>query len=354
MSLVTVAVVTALLLPRQQPRPGGPVTGSLSVSGSQLDVAGRPVQLGGVSRSGSEYQCLAGKQVFDGPVGPASVRAMVAWHVDTVRIPLNEDCWLGINHAPGATSGPAYRDAVAGYVHLLTGMGLAVILDLHWSAPGTTRATGQMQMPDADHAPAFWAGVARRFGPDPKVMFELYNEPHDVSWRCWRDGCVVGVTAVTPAFRAAGMQQLLDAVRGTGATNPVILDGLGWAHDLSRWKRYEPVDPRHSLVAGWHIYGPAPCTGSCWSRTAASVAGVPVLVTEFGEFRCGASYVDRLLPWLDAHHIGYLAWAWDTWSGCSGPPLLQSYGGVPAHAYGRAVEQHYQKHFGSVSGPRPA
>ena len=343
--LLVLAAIVAVVMPSSPPRSGGGFTGALSVSGTQLDVSGQAVQLGGVNRSGSEYECLSGKHIFDGPVDTSSIQAMAGWHVDTVRIPLNEDCWLGINHVPSATSGASYRDAIAGFVQRLTGMGMAVILDLHWSAPGATRATMQMQMPDADHAPEFWSGVARRFKSNHLVMFELYNEPHGVSWGCWRSGCIVKVTATTPAYRATGMQQLLAAVRATGAANPVILDGLDWAHDLSQWEQYEPTDPRGALIAGWHLYGPASCTDRCWSHTLDAVGDVPVLVTEFGEFKCGSSFVDRLLPWLDSHHIGYLAWSWDTWPGCSGPSLLQSYSGVPANAYGRAVEGHYQRHF---------
>ena len=41
--------------------------------------------------------CVHGGQVFDGPADSTSVQAMAAWHINAVRVPLNEDCWLGIN-----------------------------------------------------------------------------------------------------------------------------------------------------------------------------------------------------------------------------------------------------------------
>ena len=60
-----------------------------------------------------------------------------------------------------------------------------------------------------------------------------------------------------PAYRAAGMRSLLRAVRSVGARQPVLLGGLAYAKDLSRWLRYKPRDPARQLVASLHTYGPA-------------------------------------------------------------------------------------------------
>ena len=46
-------------------------------------------------------------------------------------------------------------------------------------------------MPDAEHAPDFWRSVATEYRDDHSVLFDLYNEPHDVSWDCWESGCEV-------------------------------------------------------------------------------------------------------------------------------------------------------------------
>jgi Cellulase (glycosyl hydrolase family 5) len=137
---------------------------------------------------------------------------MTSWRINAVRIPLNEDCWLGINGLPPRYSGARYRMAIRAYAERLHQAGLYVILDLHWNAPGQARATGQQPMADLDHSVAFWSSVARVFKADPAVAFDLYNEPYGISWKCWRDGCIL------PAgWRTAGMQALVDAVRSTGA-----------------------------------------------------------------------------------------------------------------------------------------
>ena len=103
---------------------------------------------------------------------------MTAWHINSVRIPLNEDCWLGINGVLPQYSGANYQSAIARYVTLLLENGLYPILDLHWSAAGNQLATGQAAMPDQDHSPTFWSQVAGVFKDNLGVAFELFNEPN--------------------------------------------------------------------------------------------------------------------------------------------------------------------------------
>jgi len=134
----------------------------LHVSGNQLvDKHGRAVRLLGVNRSGGEYACVQGHPPMAGPDGRRAIAAMTAWGINAVRVPLNEHCWLGINGAPTGYSKSHYRAAIRHYVGRLHRAGLFVVLDLHWNAPGTTRAHGQQPMADLDHAPAFWKSVAR-------------------------------------------------------------------------------------------------------------------------------------------------------------------------------------------------
>jgi hypothetical protein len=314
---------------------------ALTVSGTQLvDGSRAPLRVAGVNRSGSEYACAQGWGLFDGPTDDASVSAITAWRVNTVRVPLNEDCWLGINGVSSAYAGAAYQTAIRGYVNRLLAHGLDVILDLHWGAPGTQLALGQEQAPDADHSPAFWSSVATAYKGVSGIAFDLFNEPHDISWSCWLNGC-----AMPGGWQATGEQQLINAVRSAGATQPVIVEGLNWGGDLSGWSANTPHDPAGQLVAGWHIYNFSGCnTTSCWDSTVAPVAQqVPVLATEIGENDCGGSFLNTLLPWADSHRIGYVAWAWDTASCGSGPSLISDYAGTPT-AYGAAYKAYLSAH----------
>ena len=180
---------------------------SLKVVGNHLvDANTNVVRLLGVNRSGQEFKCIQsgspgslGWGIFDGPTDLSSVRTIASWKANAVRIPLNEDCWLGINGVSASYGGPAYQAAIAGYVNTIHQAGLYVILDLHWNAPGTVAAASQQPLPDADHAVDFWTSVATTFSSDPATVFDLYNEPflygsylqdsNGDPWACWLDGC---------------------------------------------------------------------------------------------------------------------------------------------------------------------
>jgi hypothetical protein len=316
----------------------------IHVQGNELvNSAGSVVTLHGVSRSGTEYMCVQNGGIFDGPSDAASVAAMASWGINAVRVPLNEDCWLGINGAsPG---GAAYQTAIENYVSLLNSYGLYAILDLHWSAPGTTLATGQEPMPDQDHSPAFWTSVATAFKGNPAVIFDLFNEPYPDSnqdttaaWQC----VLNGGTCPGVSYTAAGMQELLNAVRASGATNVVMSPGVQYANTLDDWLQYEPSDPLHQLAASFHGYNFNICTtASCWNSELAPVAAVvPLISGEIGEDDQADSYIDAYMAWANALGVSYLAWTWDTWGCSSGAVLISDYHGTACPGYGAGYEAH--------------
>ncbi|MFE2019039.1 hypothetical protein ACFW9O_13475 [Streptomyces sp. NPDC059499] len=68
------------------------------VSGNQLvDENGATRRILGVNRSGGELMCVHGRGNHDGPVDDACVRTIVDRKANTVRIPLNEECRLGLD-----------------------------------------------------------------------------------------------------------------------------------------------------------------------------------------------------------------------------------------------------------------
>lgn len=307
----------------------------LHVIGNRLvNSADENVLLLGANRPGTEYACAQGWGVFDGPSDMASIAAMSTWGMDVVRVPLNEDCWLGIN-VPRQFSGATYRIQIEDYVARLNAAGLDVILDLHWSAPGTTLALQQEPMPDSDHTPAFWRSVATAFRSNPNVAFELYNEPHGVTWRCWQHGC-----AMPGGWRATGMQQLIDAVRSVGASQPILVDGLDYANELSGFVEHPLRDPDHAIVAAFHVYAWNSCsTARCWQRSVIPVARrYPVVATETGENDCSGAFVGRFISWAMLHDISILAWAWTNTEGCES--LISGYAGKPT-LYGEVVKTDY-------------
>jgi hypothetical protein len=298
---------------------------------------------------------VQGKGMWDsGPVDQASVDAMRTWHVRAVRIPLNEDCWLGLGGTP---SGATYQQAVEDYVDLLVANGINPILDLHWthgaytgnsSACADATATCQKPMPDAQYSPQFWTGVATAFKGNDAVVLDLFNEPYPdaannfadatEAWTCLRDGG----TCTGIGYPVAGMQSLVNAVRATGATNVLMVAGLTWTNDLSQWLAYEPTDPANNIVASWHSYNFNGCVStSCWdSQVGAVAAKVPVQAGEIGQNTCAHDYVDQVMAWADAHGVGYTAWTWNPWGCGSGNVLIQDYSGTPTSTYGEGYKAH--------------
>src|SRR5438309_2784077 len=292
----TAALVIAAGLPSS---PAQASALSLRVSGTHLvNGSGQIVRLLGVNTSGTEYACIQGWGIFDGPSDATGVAAIASWHTTGVRVNLNEDCWLNINMGGSPYGGATYQAAIVSYVNLLHSYGQYVIIDLHFNAPGGNQATDQQVMADADHSPAFWSSVASTFKNDPAVIFDLYNEPHDISWSCWLNGCTT-----SGGWQAAGMQSMVNAVRNAGATQPIMVGGVGWAADLSQWLQYKPNDPLNQLTASFHVYGPAfsQCTTTaCLNATIAPVAQrVPVLTGQMGENDCQHAYLDSYMAWSD-------------------------------------------------------
>jgi hypothetical protein len=205
-------------------------------------------------------------------------------------------------------------------------------------------------MPDMQ-AIHMWTSVAREFRGNNSVIFDLFNEPYPEvasedneteGWQCWlRGGVCQGI-----GYLVAGMQVLVNAVRSAGANNAIMLGGLAWANDLTQWMSYEPSDPDHNLLASWHSYGFNSCNSRpCWmSQVAPVISRVPVIAGEIGDNDCTSAYISRLMPWLDRHRTGYLAWAWDVeHKACpGGSGLISSYQGIPT-PYGAGFESHLDR-----------
>src|SRR5919197_825569 len=80
---------------------------SIAVRGNQfVDGAGQTVRLLGVNHPSFEYACAFGYAYSDGNTDAHDAAAIASWHATAVRVPLNEDCWLGINGLPSNSQNP--------------------------------------------------------------------------------------------------------------------------------------------------------------------------------------------------------------------------------------------------------
>jgi hypothetical protein len=324
--------------------------------GHLADKNGNVVILHGVNESGSENFCLTwgpppvvlSPQGGPSPLTQESLTAMKSWGINAVRIPLNEDCWLGINGVASSAGASNYQSPIAQAVDLITNTnGMYVILDLHITAAGTTAAKSQQPMADLDHSVSFWKEVADAYKNNGSVIFDLFNEPFFPSgtttqqYQCWKNGSTSASSGdcAMVNFAVAGMDTLVSTVRGEGATNLLLLGGTGYSGQLGPWPTYVPTDTLSppNMAASWHVYDDQ---GGCTSNAAQTLgtlcptsglgaqavmtAGYPIVVGETGYYSCSSNTVATawwpfFLSWADAQQIGTVAWSW---SDSNNPQLL--------------------------------
>lgn len=306
-----------------------------------VDARGRSIRLLGVNVSGTQDACVQNKGFGWGPLDASEARSIAKWQANVARVPLNEDCWLGINGSPAAYSGLQYQKAMKRWVNDLNRAGLVVVLDLFSTAPGEYLSSGQWPMPDADHAVRFWREVGSAFSRDASVIFDLFNEPFvgglnptAQDWSCWLNGCNTsfrhclrssGQACSVVTYQAAGMQDLLNAVRSSGAKQPIMVGGLNWAGDPCgfrsaagviggcQWQRYAPLDPENQLIVSFHTYNWTACsTRACWIVDLGPLAEKhPIVTGELGETDCSSSYIAAFMGWADTVNVSYLATSWE-------------------------------------------
>ena len=379
-ALLLIILTASFLMPQSRPAHATTIS-PLHVSGNQLiDASGTPVILRGVNRSGTEYACIQGWGIFDGPNvmnDDSQVPLMKSWGVNEVNLGINEDCWLNINGVPAAYGGANYINAIKHEVATLEASGIYPVINMFWEAAGATRATNQSAMPDNDHAPAAWQSIANTFKNDPSVILRLKEEPYPAgntwgasAWDCWSHGdrqyntsnTLVPVSSVkhcSEGYPVVGMQSLINIVRGTGSTNIIQVPGVAYSDELNSFLNpaYRVSDTLSSpqLMAVVDVY-PETHVNVCGTLTCYNsdylpvMQQMPLIAGEIGEDVNGSSsstaQVDVLMNWLDQNGGGYAAWAWDTWGGTL--QLITSYTtGAPKGNWGND----YKNHLLSLVGP---
>jgi endoglucanase len=357
--------------------PTGPSDAPYTIQGTTIvGASGHPHLFRGLVYPSLEWN-PAGLSARNGGQSPGQTDfdVMQAWNANVVRIPLNQDFWLQDNPL-SQSSYPGTVDSEVGWAE---NDSLDVILDLHWSDRGdpsvmqaccpsgpATNCSGDCQQVMADsRSLTFWQSVAAHYAGDPHILFELYNEPHDVTWDVWLNGTPSGQTvsgtsndnSSTSSFAVVGMQQLYDAVNGAanGGANPnhlIIAGGLEYAYDLSG------VSPTGTHVSGTnvvyatHPYQSNSTTPSDWqTHFGFLTADYPVIATEYGNrssgqpTNCDASFDTSIIAYMDqtatggtnpANKVSWTAWAFFN-SGCAFPSLIMDTNYDP-NAAGMAVQ----------------
>ncbi len=339
------AIIAAdLALPARSPQ--------LQVQGNQVVGSdGQPVWLQGLSVDSMQWSM--GENVL------WSIRVAIdEWGANVIRLAVHDTFWFGRGKGQVAGTEEAYRRTIDQAVQLCAARGAYLVLDLH-----------RFGAPRAEHV-AFWQEAASRYKNNPAVMFELFNEPHGISWQVWRDGgdlrqdkhtdanpAEVGegttAAAASGADMSVGMQALVDAVRDTGARNIILAGGLDWAYDLTGivngyalTDRATADGPGHGIIYVSHIY---PWKKGWKDKVLVAAEQHPVIITEIGAIE----------KWSDFSFIGEKqrypldGWAEDVlgmlqkhklhWTGFSfhprcGPMVIKDWNYTPTDYWGVYVK----------------
>lgn len=278
----------------------------------------------GVSLPSFEWACVQYSQVYDFPL-QETLSALQNWNLDTIRLPLNQSCWLDDEN---------YRTKVDEVITVFGDAGFDVIIDLHWNAPTGASGHEQQVMADAERSLTFWKNVATKYkNNDHVVAYELYNEPHSISWNCWRNGCTT-----SEGWRTVGMQEMVNTVRAIDSETWVIVNGLDWANNVIGAIENRPYDPAGKMAFGWHVYDefddPNKCvTKECFEDKIAPLAEKhDIVLTEFGSrLFCNPNHDQMIMDFAAGNGIGLVAWAWYP-ADCGFPALIKDWSGTPTGA----------------------
>lgn len=143
----------------------------------------------------------------------------------------------------------------------------------------------------------FFAEMAALYRDNPHVIFEVFNEPINISWE--------EVKSYAEAVIAA--------IRAKGAQNLVIVGSPSWSQRVD-WAANNPI--RDTNVAYALHYYAATHRQDLRDKAAYAVSkGLALFVTEFGvceasgDGRIDYAESNRWFDFLDRHHIGWANWS---------------------------------------------
>ncbi len=279
----------------------------LKVVGNQIRAAdGKVMWLQGVNVPSLEW-------MPEGEHMPQSIRVAVGdWKANVIRLPVNDEYWFGKGPRQD-DGGVKYRALVDSCIRAAASRGAYIVLDLH-----KYKAVRPEQLD-------FWKAAAMAYKNNPAVLFDILNEPHDISWAQWKNGGLIEDQAAKdgkPAqtFQSPGMQKVIDAIRATGARNIIVAGGLDWAYDLTGVLNGFALDDRggNGIVYSSHIYA----WKSDWqNKVLAAAQKYPILLGEVGvdprpvgdnANESGYTWAPDMMGTIQKYHLNWTAWSFHT------------------------------------------
>jgi len=308
---------------------------------------------------GDPSLCASASLAIEGPLDNSSIGPMLTWGINTVRIILNEFCWLNINGAVYA--GATYQNTIKSYVDLLTKNSFAVMFVLGAAGAGPTAAPFQMDpMPNYNHSVPFWRSVATAYKNYTNVLFQLYDRPYPdggafnttAGWSCWRDGNNSCPTDANGFRNTAGFSSIIKNIRTIDTKRIIYVSGISYGNGMAAWNAYKPTDSVHKTLPLVSIDNSmyTPCNNpSCWALTIEYLVDdedFPLFwsVYDFGEDAsdcyCSISCQGAKFG-IEAYYMSMSAGYWDADVSCIAGSMLWDWTGTPTPTYGTGIRALY-------------
>jgi endoglucanase len=228
---------------------GRPILLALWLTLAAVPAPAQPLPYTGVNLAGGEFydpvkvhEPVYGKN-FTYPTA-AELDYFARKGMNIIRLPF---LWETLQPAAKQPFRPVEIDRLKAAVKLATDRGLVVILDPHNYARYFGQVIGGPEV-GFDVFADFWARLAREFRNDPKVWFDLVNEPHDMPTEQWLNAANAAIAAI----------------RTAGAENRILVPGNGWTGAwtwLQDWYggangiwMLKVQDPKNNTVFDVHQY----------------------------------------------------------------------------------------------------
>jgi endoglucanase len=253
--------------------------GHLNVKGIHIiDKTGNPTQLRGMSFFWSQW------------MGRFYNKKVVNWLVDDWKVTIVRAA-MGVKHEE-SESGYLYdgseKDKVKLIIEAAIDKGIYVIIDWH----------DHFAFKNTKESVRFFQVMARTYGKYPNIIYEIFNEPKEVSW----------IDVVKPYS-----QTVVNAIRAIDPDNIIIIGTPFWCQNVND-AADSPLEGKN-LVYGLHFYA---ATHGEDIRDKAQYAinkGIPLFVSEFGtclasgDGTIDSAETDRWFSFMDKYSISWCNWS---------------------------------------------
>ncbi len=249
--------------------------GALRVEGNQIvGRTGQPVVLRGMSLFWSQWM---GQFYNEG-----AIRTMRdSWHADIIRVA------MGVGSGGYLSQPEVERRKAEAAIDAAIKLGMYVIIDWHAHDPEPAAAS------------AFFASIAKKYGAQPNLIYETWNEPLPIyAWH----------TVIKPYH-----VQVIDSIRAHDPDNLIVCGTRSWSQDVDEAAADPLTGP--NLAYTLHFYAGTHRQELRDKATAALAKGAALMVTEWGtseatgDGRLDSTEARRWLAFTEANHLSWCNWS---------------------------------------------